>query len=185
VEGRVAHGDRLETRFFGQEDHVPEVIGPWAAAISEFFGRPLRLVASPTAVDRGVAAAVSLVSRGSLRRLAEQAAQPELDARRFRMLIEIDGVAPHDEDGWVGSQVRIGPALLRMHGHVGRCLITSRDPDTAAVDLPTLELLGQYRRQIVSTEPLPFGIYGEVLEGGTVRLGDAVTVCEPAIAGQR
>jgi uncharacterized protein YcbX len=101
------------------------------------------------------------------------------------MLIEIDGVAPHDEDGWVGSQVRIGPALLRMHGHVGRCLITSRDPDTAAVDLPTLELLGQYRRQIVSTEPLPFGIYGEVLEGGTVRLGDAVTVCEPAIAGQR
>jgi MOSC domain-containing protein len=185
VEGRVARGDRIDTRFFGQEEHVPEVIGPWAAAISEFFGRPLRLVASPTAVDRGIAAAVSLVSRASLRRLAEQAERPELDARRFRMLIEIDGVAPHDEDGWVGDQVRIGSALLRMRGHVGRCLITSRDPETAEVDLPTLELLAQYRRELVSTEPLPFGIYGEVLEGGTVRLGDAVAVGEPAVAAQR
>ena len=31
----------------------------------------------------------------------------------------------------------------------------------------------EYRREIESTEPLPFGIYGEVLEGGTVRIGDA------------
>ena len=56
-----------------------------------------------------------------------------------------------------------------MHGHIGRCLITSRDPETAEVDLPTLELLAAYRREIDSTEPLPFGIYGEVLVGGTVR----------------
>jgi uncharacterized protein len=185
VEGQVAYGDRIETRFFGQEERVAEVIGPWADAISEFFARPLRLVASPTAVDRGVAAAASLISRASLRRLAEQAEERQLDARRFRMLIEIDGVAPHEEDGWVGGEVRIGPALVRMHGHVGRCLITSRDPETAEVDLPTLELLTQYRREVVSTEPLPFGIYGEVLEGGTVRLGDAVAVCEPATATQR
>ena len=98
------------------------------------------------------------------------------------MLIEIDGVEPHEEDGWVGSQVRVGPALLRMHGHVGRCLITSRDPESADVDLPTLEQLGEYRREVDSTEPLPFGIYGEVLEGGSVRVGDAVMVVEPAAA---
>ena len=185
VDGRVAYGGRIQTRFFDQPETAPEVIGPWAEAISEFFGRPLRLVASPTAVDRGLTATVSLVSRGSLRRLAEQAGGPELDARRFRMLIEIDGVGPYEEDSWVGGELRIGPALLRMHGHVGRCLITSRDPETAEINLPTLELLAQYRREAVSTEPLPFGIYGEVLEGGTVRIGDAVTVSEPAVAAHR
>ena len=185
VEGRVAHGDPIETQFFGLHDTVPEVVGPWAEAISEFFGQPLRLVASPTAVDRGLAGTASIVSRGSLRRLAEQAEGQEVDARRFRMLIEIDGVAPHEEDGWVGREVRVGAALLRMRGHVGRCLITSRDPETAEVDLPTLELLAEYRREATSTEPLPFGIYGEVLEGGTVRVGDAVTVSEPAMAARR
>jgi len=185
VGGRVAYGDRIQTQFFGEDETVPEVIGPWAEAISEFFERPLRIVGSPTAVDRGLAGTTSVVSRGSLRRLAEQAEEQEVDARRFRMLIEIDGVAPHEEDGWVGREVRIGPALLRMHGHVGRCLITSRDPETAEVDLPTLELLAEYRREVVSTEPLPFGIYGEVLEGGTVRIGDPVAVSESAVAGSR
>jgi uncharacterized protein len=180
VGGRVRLGEPVLTQFFGRPRKAPEVIGPWAEAISAFFDRPLRLVATRTAVDRGLQATASIVSRGSLRRLAEQAECDTIDARRFRMLIEIDGVAPHEEDTWVGHRVRIGPASLAMHGHIGRCLITSRDPETAEVDLPTLELLAAYRREVDATEPLPFGIYGEVLEGGTVRIGDAVTVCEPA-----
>ena len=42
------------------------------------------------------------------------------------------------------------------------------------VDLPTLDMLGEYRHHIAATEPLPFGIYGQVVEPGTVRVGDAV-----------
>ena len=63
---------------------------------------------------------------------------------------------------------------MRFGGHVGRCLVTSRDPETGEVDLPTLDLLGAYRRDLDTTEPLPFGIYGEVLVPGVVRVGDAV-----------
>ncbi len=92
------------------------------------------------------------------------------------MLIEIDGVAAHEEDGWVGRRVRIGAAVVVMHGHVGRCLVTSRDPETGEVDLPTLDMLGGYRRDLDTTEPLPFGIYGEVLEPGRVSVGDAVAL---------
>jgi uncharacterized protein YcbX len=185
VGGRVRLGEPVLTQFFGRPREAPEVIGPWAEAISAFFGRPLRLVATRTAVDRGLKATASIVSRGSLRRLAEQAECDTVDGRRFRMLIEIDGVAPHEEDIWVGHRVQIGPALLAMHGHIGRCLITSRDPETAEVDLPTLELLAAYRREVDSTEPLPFGIYGEVLQGGTVRIGDPVMVQTPVPAGGR
>jgi uncharacterized protein YcbX len=90
------------------------------------------------------------------------------------MLIEIDGVPAHAEDGWVGRAARIGEALVSFNGHVGRCLITSRHPETGTVDLPTLELLSGYRSRLSTTEPLAFGIHGEVLEPGTVRLGDAV-----------
>ncbi len=176
VSDRVRLAEPVPTQFFGRPRKAPEVIGPWSEAISAFFDQPLRLVATRTAVDRGIKATASVVSRGSLRRLAEQAESDTVDGRRFRMLIEIDGVAPHEEDNWVGHRVQIGPASLAMHGHVGRCLITSRDPETAEVDLPTLELLASYRREADSTEPLPFGIYGEVLEGGTVSIGDRVTV---------
>ncbi len=100
------------------------------------------------AVDRGRQGGASLVSEASLARLAEIAGEDALDPRRFRMLIEVDGLAPHEEDGWVGRTFRIGDAAVRFRGHVGRCLITSRDPDTGVVDLPTLDLLGEYRREV-------------------------------------
>ena len=85
-------------------------------------------------------------------------------------------MAPHAEDQWVGRRVRIGSALVAMKGHVGRCLVTSRDPETGKVDLPTLDMLGTYRRDLHTTEPLAFGIYGAVVEPGTVSVGDAVTL---------
>lgn len=158
------------------------VSGPWAAALSDLCGRPLRLVMTESAVDRGTKGAVSLVSRGSLRRLSEQArvdtqlSVDDVDGRRFRMLIEVDGVPPHAEDAWVGRELAVGNAAVRLEGHVGRCMVTTRDPDTGAVTLPTLDLLRSYRAELGSTEPLPFGVYGRVLEGGRVRVGDPVTV---------
>jgi uncharacterized protein YcbX len=138
------------------------------------IGAPLRLVAPEVGVDRGRQGGVSLISRASVQDLAAVAARDSVDVRRFRMLIEIDGVQPYEEDSWVGRKLRIGPALVAMRGNVGRCLITSRDPDSAKADLPTLDLLASYRGQVQTTEPLPFGIHGEVLEPGVVRVGDPV-----------
>ena len=95
------------------------------------------------------------------------------------MLIEVDGVPAHAEDEWVGNEVRAGEALIRFEGHVGRCLITSRDPDSGEIDLPTLDLLRGYRGDADTTEPLSFGIHGRVLEPGAVRVGDPVAVAAP------
>jgi uncharacterized protein len=177
VEGEVVHGPPVRTRFFSAVVDAPVVEGPWAAALSELVGRPLRLVEpSAGAVDRGAIGAASLISRASLSELATHAGVRSVDARRFRMLIEIDGIAAHEEDGWVGSLVQIGESSVRFEGHVGRCLITSRDPDTGVVDLPTLDVLGDYRSGLDTTEPLPFGVYGSVVRPGVVRVGDSVTL---------
>lgn len=176
--GEVAYGDTITTSFFSQPKQARVLRGPWSEALSAFFGRPLRLVAGASAVDRGRSGAISVISQASLGRLAELAGRNGIDARRFRMLIEVDGIGAHEEDSWLGRPVRVGTALVRPHGHVGRCVITTRNPDTAEGDLDTLKLLATYRHKIGTTEPLAFGIHGEVLSEGTVRIGDAVTVAE-------
>jgi hypothetical protein len=168
----------VTTTFFSQTAVGRVVEGPWSAALSGCFDQPLRLVevaGAATAVDRGGVGAVSLISRASLARLAQAAGESTIDSRRFRMLIEIDGVAAHEEDAWLGRAIRIGEAVVSFGGHVGRCLITSRDPDTGEVDLPTLDMLGAYRDGLDTTEPLPFGIWGRVVTPGAVRVGDEVT----------
>jgi uncharacterized protein len=152
------------------------VRGPWAEALSALCGRRLRLVMTESAVDRGTKGAISLVSHGSLRRLAEAAETDRVDSRRFRMLIEVDGVTPHAEDDWVGREALVGESTLRFEGHVGRCVVTCRDPDTGEKTMPTLELLRSYRGDAETTETLAFGIYGRVLSGGVVRIGDTVTI---------
>jgi MOSC domain-containing protein len=178
VDGEIRLGDEVTTKFFSQIAQGHVVSGPWSDALTECFGRPLRLVEVSdrgSAVDRGPTGAVSLISRASLTRLAHAGGTDSIDSRRFRMLIEIDGASAHEEDGWVGRDVRIGGTTIEFGGHVGRCLITSRDPETGLVTLPTLDMLADYRTGLGTTEPLSFGIHGRVIEPGAVRVGDEVT----------
>ena len=176
VSGVVGDGEPVATRFYSIHRDATLVDGPWSEALSGFVGQPVRLVYAGNGVDRGPDGGASLISSASLARLAAKAGVDSVDARRFRMLIEVDGLSEHEEDGWVGRSVAIGDAVVRFGGHVGRCLITSRDPETGVIDLPTLDLFGDYRHHLYSTEPLPFGIYGAVVREGVVRLGDEVAM---------
>jgi uncharacterized protein YcbX len=157
------------------------VPGPWQEALSDFAGEPLTLLWSEGgAQDRGNDRAgwASLISRGSLERMRAEAGTAEpVDGRRFRMLFEIDGVEAHEEDRWLGRRVAIGDAVIVPVGDVGRCAVTTRDPDTAVSDFDTLKLLAGYRRE-GATEPLPFGVYCDVAVAGRVRVGDPVKAVE-------
>jgi uncharacterized protein YcbX len=177
VAAQVQLGAPEETRFFGEPVPARAVVGPFDEAISAYVGERLRLFApdGERAVDRGPAGAVSLISRASLERLAEEADGNEpVDARRFRMLFVIDGVEAHAEDAWIGSRLRIGAATVEIGGNVGRCAVTTRNPQTGVVDFPTLQVLASYRGDVETTERLPFGIYGGVVEPGRVAVGDEV-----------
>lgn len=182
VAGAVALGDAVETVFYGRPVAGHVVDGPWSEALSAFAGTPLRLIRADepgAASDRGAAGSVSLVSTASLERLAREAGVEAVDGRRFRMLFTIEGAAVHEEDGWVGRDVRVGAATLRCNGLVGRCAVTTHDPDTGVPSLDTLHLLRAYRSHVRSDEPLPFGVFGEVVRPGSVRVGDEVSVTEP------
>jgi uncharacterized protein len=176
VEDVVELGEPVDVQLYGRPHPSRLVIGPWQAAISAHVGRPLTLLWSEHhATDRGVAGGdMSIVSRGSLERLREEAGENgSVDGRRFRMMFEIDGVPPHGEDEWIGRSVRLGSAEAVVNGDVGRCLVTSYDPTTGITDLDTLGTLARYRRE-GRVEPLPFGVYGAVTAPGRVDVGDRV-----------
>jgi uncharacterized protein YcbX len=183
--GDVLLGDDVTTDFYGRPVAGRFVEGPFAAALSRWAGRPLRLIQSPpgAAIDRG-GGHVSLISEASLRALAENAGSDgdrSVDGRRFRMLFQIDGVPPHAEDDWLGRRVRIGEALVSLRGTVGRCAITTQNPETGVPDLDTLRAIESYRGFTAKRggkRELDFGVYGGVVEPGVVRVGDEVQPLE-------
>jgi uncharacterized protein YcbX len=179
AQGTIELDEEITTDFYGRPVKGRIVRGPWADALSQWFDRPLRLVQSPPgqAVDRG-RGHVSAISEASLQELARQGGQEEpVDGRRFRMLFQLDGLEPHGEDAWLRRRIRIGEALVRFRGVVGRCAITTQNPETGVPDFNTLRFLNEYRGLTAKRE-LAFGVYGEVLEPGRVRVGDAAEPVE-------
>jgi MOSC domain-containing protein len=177
IDGLVELGEEVDATMYGELRSSRRVVGPWQDAISQFVGRPLELLWSDDGgVDRLTdGGTVSLVSTASLECLrGEMGVDAPVDGRRFRMLFEIDGIGPHEEDTWIGHHVRVGDAELVVNGDIGRCVTTSRHPDTGVVDMPTLATLAAYRRD-GRNEPLPFGVKAAVVTAGRVRAGDTAT----------
>jgi uncharacterized protein YcbX len=175
VEGEVGRGAEIDTTFHKRPRTAREVVGPWGGAVSEFMGQSVRLVEPEwPAPDRGRGGATTLLATASLGRLARQLGVEAIDHRRFRMTFGVEGIDAHEEDGWRGRRLQLGDAVVIPQGNVGRCAITTQNPDTAEVDLDTLNALAGYRSSIETTEPLPFGIHAAVAEPGRVRVGDPV-----------
>ena len=181
VSGTVALGESRAAVVFGGERRVRVVEGPWSAALSDWAGHPLRLVqpeAPGDGVDRTREAGATLLATASLQALAASMGESSVDPRRFRMLIGVDGIPAYAEDGWVSRRVRVGEATVLVHGNVGRCVVTTQHPDSGRVDLPTLRTLQRVRGEVETTEPLPFGVWAEVVQPGRVTLGDPCTVVD-------
>jgi len=185
AEGEISLGAEVTTDFYGRSVVGHNVEGPWSRALSGWAGQPLRLVQSPPglAVDRA-RGHVSLISTASLAELGRESEQgAPVDGRRFRMLFELDGCEPHEEDRWVEQHLRIGDAVIRIRGDVGRCAITTQNPETGKPDFDTLRTIAAYRgftENEAGARHIPFGVYGEVAEPGRVTVGDAVEVVEPS-----
>jgi uncharacterized protein YcbX len=149
------------------------VAGPFAAALSELLGARVRLV---RADDPGGAfddSPVSVLSDASLEELARRSGRDGVDGRRFRMLVHVAGTRPHEEDEWLGRDVRIGEAVVRITKQDARCRMTTRNPETGIRDFDTLQAIRDYRG-LRGGKSIDFGVYGDVVEPGRIRVGDAV-----------
>lgn len=174
VSAEVELGTPREIEVYGRRFAVRPVIGPWSDAIGRVVGRAVALVRVEEA--RGVRHRnpVSILSDASVAELARRANDGKpLDGRRFRMLIGVAGGQAHQEDGWIGRDVRIGEAVVHVVRPDPRCVITTQDPETGLRDFPTLHAIKAYRG-LRDGRHIDFGVYAEVVTPGVVRVGDAV-----------
>ncbi len=171
----IADGRAFDVDFYGRTVSAHVVEGDFADALSAYFGHEV-LLARPDEPGRALdVRPVTLVSLESVAELARRGGHDgELSPGRFRMTIEIEGVSqPHEEDTWRSRRVRVGQAVLQVGEPVPRCVITTLDPATGERDFPTLHVIKDYRG-VSADGDLEFGVYADVLEPGTVRVGDSV-----------
>lgn len=108
---------------------------------------------------------VSILNRASLADLSARMAM-DLLPDRWRGNLWLNGAAPWAEFGWIGQNIRIGGAVLRIIERITRCNATKVDPETGAVNADTLGALeAGFGHQ-------DFGVYAEVVESGPIAVGD-------------
>jgi uncharacterized protein YcbX len=173
VAGPVERGAAVSTAFYDRRSVAGHIVeGPFGAALSEHVGHPVQLVARADTEIGGDDSPVTLMSRASLEALGAALGQGDLDGRRFRMTIEIDGVPAWEEHGWSGREVRVGHAVLRVKAPTERCAVTTRSPYDGRRDAPVLKALAQLRGK----DDVTFGVWCDVVAPGRVRVGDPVVV---------
>jgi uncharacterized protein len=170
VAGPVRPGAAVTTAFWDRRPVAGRVVeGPFAAALSAHAGREVQLVVRDERESGGDVQPMSLMSSASLRALGA-ALGGAVDGRRFRMTITIDGTQAWEEHGWVGRDVRVGDAVLRVDSLCERCVVTTRDPESGRTDAPVLKAIAGLRGK----DDVTFGVWCDVVATGRVRVGDAV-----------
>jgi uncharacterized protein YcbX len=168
----AAHGEPRPVKLYDREVLARRVDPRFTDAVREAIGdATLELLRVDEPEYAGGIDRVSISSRASVDDLGERGGVAGLDARRFRMLIEITDAEPFEEDTWSGRRIRVGDAIVRVGEQMPRCVVTTLDPDTGKKDFPTLDILAGYRK--VGTQ-LMFGVYGDVEVAGDIRVGDPV-----------
>jgi hypothetical protein len=167
-------GDAHVTDFDGKPVPGHFVEGLIDEAVSAFAGVALRLVRTDLEGDGPDVHRLSLMGLASATDLGARHGRPDLDPRRFRMNLELEGTEPYAEDDWSGRAVRVGEAVVRVLGQVPRCVATTRDPATGDKDFDTLKHIAAYRPLMMEPRGIPFGMYAEVEVPGRVALGDPV-----------
>ncbi len=110
---------------------------------------------------------ISLISLDSLRDYQAKAGGRR-HRRRFRANIWFSGLKPWAEFDWIGREIQVGGARMRVIQRIGRCAATQVNPETAERDIDPVEEL---RRFYGHTD---LGVYAEVIQGGHFGVGDAI-----------
>ena len=165
VEAEVSTRAPVTVEVYGRSVSGMVVHGPWADALSDLVGRSLTLVERANGAWATDARPATLVSRESLGLI-------DGDGRRFRMLLEVDGLDRLGEEAWHGRRVRVGGATLVVGEPTPRCAVPSASPDTGVRDRDVLRELIAARVDVDGEACM--GVYADVVEPGVVRVGDAV-----------
>lgn len=119
--------------------------------------------------------AVHLLTTSSLRAMAAHGG--DFDVRRFRPNILID--SPPDglvEQRWMGGTLGIGDAGIRVEIPTVRCSIPMREQPGLSADPAVPRAVSRHGDRCL-------GVYGDIIDVGTVRTGDPVIFDPPEESG--
>lgn len=168
---------------------VPDAGDAAAAWVSDFIGKPTRLVHIPLERARTTQAGYGkdddqvafadgypllVIGQASLDDLSQRIGRP-MDMLRFRPNLVIEGSEAFAEDGW--KRLRIGDVEFRAVKPCSRCILTTIDPHTGerSADREPFATLETYRK---TEEGAIFG-QNLVNDGiGRLEIGMPVTILE-------
>lgn len=114
---------------------------------------------------------VSLLNMASVRALEDVMGQ-DIDPVRFRMNLILEDVEAWAEREWVGKTIKVGDVTMEVSQDTGRCIATHINPDSGEQDAKVLHGL---KDNFGHTN---MGIYAKVIEGGSIRTGDSISVID-------
>jgi uncharacterized protein len=150
-------------RTFGWDDaELPQ-------ALADDLGRPVAL-RRDLGLMQDLGHTLLVTVQSTLRAIEEAMGEP-LDLRRFRTNVHVvlDDVPAYAEEEWEGRELTIGDATFRLLHPCERCVIPTRDPDSAHKWGELLRWLTRERRGL-------FGMNARPLHPARIALGDPVSV---------
>jgi uncharacterized protein len=151
AEGRRNIENFFATSFAGQIKGPPKVLESPGHSFSD--------------VARKVVSIINLASVRAIENMVGATVHP----LRFRANLYVEGWPAWHEFDLLDRTLSIGDVRLRIVKRIVRCAAVNVDPDTAERDLAIPPAL---QRRLGHAD---CGIYAEVIEGGTVSAGDAIT----------
>ena len=139
--------------------------------LSATFGQDV-VLSREDEVSHFDAGAVHIVCQSEIDALASLLPDAQCIERRFRPNIVVSRADQAPLSNWVGRTIELGrEVVLRVDANTERCrMVSMEQPDLCSAP----EIL----RTLVEQRDVVFGIYAEVLQGGSVALGDDVRVRE-------
>jgi len=117
---------------------------------------------------------VSIINLASARAIENMVGAP-VHPLRFRANLYVEGWPAWHEFDLMDRTLAIGATRLKVVKRIGRCASVNVDPDSAERDLEIPQAL---QRRLGHGD---CGIYAEVIAGGTIAVGDAITVEQPKL----
>jgi uncharacterized protein YcbX len=149
-----------------------EAFASWLTeALRQDIQGPLKVLQGPgahrfTDHPRGF---VSIINLASVRELQARIGR-QLDPRRFRANLYVEGWPAWIENAVEGRNIRLGEARGRVLKPIVRCVATHVDPQTGERDMDVVNALNDGFGHTLC------GIYVEVEQDGRVRVGDEVAL---------
>lgn len=161
----LTHPQRTPLDF--RPEDAPEALATWIGDLwPENRPEPARLVRAPVqGMTDAPFASVSIGNLASLDALSQKAGM-NIDMRRFRINLWLDGLAPWEEIDLLAGDITLGDVTLAPVEPIARCRAPDADPQTGQRDIGMLRTLED------GWNTVNFGVYFKVKSGGTISVGD-------------